>query len=404
MLALAGAGARLTYCLNAHPGATAAAADEALFARAPAILARAAAAAGRTGPFGPGLWLGQRVAAALREPAARARFVERVRTAGLAPFTANAFPMGAFHGEAGPVKAAVYRPDWSSPARAAFTLDVASVLAALGPPDGEATVSTLPLGDAADLDPGRADLAVVRLAETALALDRLGAATGVTVRLALEPEPDCALERLDEGVAFFEERLLRAGAEAVRRAGGVTRARAEDLLRRHLGLCLDTVHAAVVGEDAVASLHRAAAAGVAVPKVQLGAALRCPWAERAALAPWAEPTYLHQTRVTRPDGRDRRFRDLPDALVADVDDGRVALVHFHVPLAWPGRGPLSATSEAVSPALLRAALAAGARHFEVEIYTLGVVPGASPDRAAADDALVADLRWVLALFDRLGAP
>ena len=41
----------------------------------------------------------------------------------------------------------------------------------------------------------------------ALDLDRLRGETGTTIRLALEPEPCCALERTEEALAFFAEHL-----------------------------------------------------------------------------------------------------------------------------------------------------------------------------------------------------
>ena len=85
--------------------------------------------------------------------------------------------------------------------------------------------------------------------------------TGRTVALALEPEPRCFIETIEEAVTVFEEHLYaeRAAAWLAERTGlGVEEA--GEALRRHLGVCLDTCHAAVEMEDprgCVESLRRA---------------------------------------------------------------------------------------------------------------------------------------------------
>ena len=66
---------------------------------------------------------------------------------------------------------------------------------------------------------------------------------------------------------------------------GVARQEAEVLLRRHLGICYDVCHGAVEYEDIVAALDRLLAAGIAIPKIQLSAAMRVPAIKKTSSPP-----------------------------------------------------------------------------------------------------------------------
>ena len=130
--------------------------------------------------------------------------------------------------------------------------------------------------------------------------------TGRTIALALEPEPYCLLETIDETIALLRAASARPGRGP--RAARAHRARpreAEAALRRHLGVCYDVCHAAVEFEDPAGSLEALRRAGIAVPKLQLSAALRIaevgPETARQ-LRPFDEPVYLHQV-VARRDER-----------------------------------------------------------------------------------------------------
>ena len=94
----------------------------------------------------------------------------------------------------------------------------------------------------------------------AAGLHRLRERTGRTVSLALEPEPCCHMETLDETVRFFERHLFAAPAVAAfGRLAGLGRGESEAALRRHLGVCFDACHMAVEFEDAAAALAGARA-------------------------------------------------------------------------------------------------------------------------------------------------
>jgi len=381
----------LTYCLNVHPGETFEQVESAVFDRARAVFAHVAETTGHPGPFGLGMWLSAVAAESLREPLARRRFAERLREAGLYVFTLNGFPYGCFHGER--VKENVYRPDWSDPRRRDYTLLLADILADLLPDGVVGTISTLPVTYRPWADEHRVDASVRALAEVALYLAALRAKTGVDLCLALEPEPDCYLDETDTVVEFFR-RLMGGGAAHLVEHAGLSPGEAADVLRRHLGVCLDAIHCAVLFEDPRVSIRRLSEAGIGVAKMHLGAALVAEGEDGPpeSLRPFQDDVYLHQVRVGGADGP-VRFADLPEAFSAGGGVAGPWRVHYHVPLCWEGSGGVGSTREAVSRECLATALAAGVRHFEVETYTLDVFPGAA---GPVEQVLADDVVWALA--------
>lgn len=380
-----GTEAHLGYCLNVHPGATPDEMRHAVFGEAPRVRDALAEREGFDGPFGLGLWLSHESALLLSNRAALREFSGRLDDAGLYVFTLNGFPYGAFHGER--VKEAVYRPDWSQRERLTHTVRLARILATMLPENVEGSISTVPLtyGEWAAGDPGILRQSVAALEEVAKALAAIENETGRTIRLALEPEPDCFLDDPAHAAAWLNENLF-------------TSTREEALLRKHLGICLDTVHTSVGLHDATAALKTYVDAGIGVYKVQLGAALRMECSDsqavRQQLSPFADPVYLHQTAV-RGEGSPVRYPDLPDALEA-APPGDEWVVHYHVPLAWEGDGQtLSGASGGVGSSFFAEAYNLGVRHFESEIYTLGVFPGAA---GRESQILADDLAWILHRF------
>src|SRR5262249_26695877 len=147
--------------------------------------------------------------------------------------------------------------------------------------------------------------------------------------LCLEPEPGCVLQRSTDVVRFFKDHLLGGPDEAI--------------VRRHLRVCHDICHAAVMFEEQTEVLQRYRDAGIEVGKVQVSSAVRMalddrPKGDRAAalqqLAGFNEERYLHQTMVCLPSGSPSFYEDLPAALrTADADDPAGEWrVHFHVPV------------------------------------------------------------------------
>lgn len=368
---------QLTYCLNIHPGESWSETRTAL--RGPALSVARRVAGGQA--FGLGLRLGARAAEELTEPGPLDDLREFLARQNLYVFTINGFPYGRFHGA--PVKAQVYEPDWTTPERRAYTCLLADLLAGLLPEGQDGSISTVPVGFAPRLaDPKDQAAAVSNLLETVRHLARLEAETGREIHLGLEPEPACFLETSADGLRFHEQVLASAGPGE------------EPLVRRHLGVCLDTCHVALAYEEVAATWDRYVAAGMRISKVQLSAALQAEPTEaaRQALRPFAEPTYLHQVRARRPDGTVEQWLDLPEALAAWPAGVESLRVHFHVPLFWTASGPLGSTAATLDADFWARARGAACTHFEVETYTFDVLPP-SLQRGDVVASIAEELHW-----------
>jgi sugar phosphate isomerase/epimerase len=391
-------GSHLTYCGNVHPAQSLGDVRKNVEAHVAEVKARVSPKA----PFGVGLWLPSEAVAALATREARWDFAAWLRALGLYAFTFNAFPYGAFHGEA--VKEKVYEPDWRDPRRLRYSLAVAELLAELLPDGVDGSVSTVP-GAFRRAVHGQGDVRVIAeaLLATALQLHRVRERTGKRITLALEPEPFGMLETIDEAVTFFERELRSERAIArVAELSGLSRARAAQVVAEHLGLCLDACHAAVEFEDPLDALDRLWAAQIPVAKLQLSSALRIEsvGAETAALLrPYLDPVYLHQV-VERRGSRLTRYLDLPDALAALAQrcgepDPCEWRVHFHVPVFLEHMRGVGSTQ-----AFLRELIAAQrsrpfTRHLEVETYTWAVLPPEVADMPLAD-GIARELAFALA--------
>jgi sugar phosphate isomerase/epimerase len=364
----------LTYCTNIYAGESWSDIRASLDANVPAI--KATVAPDRA--LGIGLRLSGEAAAKARQPDALAAFREQLAALGAYVFTINAFPFGPFHGVR--VKEQVYLPDWRSAERVTFTADSAAVLAEILPDGVEGSISTVP---GAFKPNGREDGAVMVM--TAKMIEAVGdlvsteRRTGKRIALALEPEPCCFLETVDESIAFFETVLLKPESLDLLAARiGVNRDGAETMLRRHLGICYDVCHGSVEYEDPVAALDRLLAAGISVPKVQLSAAMRIPLMTPElvdAVMRYDDGVYLHQTIVRGPAGL-TRYVDLPDA-VAAFKEGRANgewRIHCHVPLFLSDLGKIGSTRADLEAVLAAFRRKSRSSHLEVETYTWDVLP------------------------------
>jgi sugar phosphate isomerase/epimerase len=389
----------LTYCTNIHPGESWPEVLANLKRHLPAVKRQAAP----DRALAVGLRLSAIATEALRAPAALKELKGFLADHDLYVFTINGFPYGPFHGR--PVKEQVYQPDWRQEARVTYSDRLADLLAELLPDDQalHGSISTVPgtfkpLAQA----PGAIEHMARNLIRHAAHLVGIRARTGRTIALALEPEPCCFLETIDETVAFFEQHLF--GAAAVRQLcelTGLARGDAEDALRRHLGVCYDVCHAAVEFEDPEGSLRALQAAGIGVPKLQLSAALRIAAVgpETAPqLRPFDEPVYLHQV-IARHDGRLTRYLDLPRALEALAQNrGAEWRVHFHVPIFLEQLQDFSTTQAFLGEILALHRRAPISSHLEVETYTWDVLPQRYRQVEVAS-AIARELAWVIEQLD-----
>lgn len=343
----------LSFCLNACDASTWKAAQKSLDAVVPAVKALVAPRR----PFPLSLHLGNR---ALGEALSRANDLHTwLEAHGCFLAALNAFPYGRFQNVR--VKTNVYRPNWTDPDRLAYTRRAVAFLSGFLPEGGTGTVTTVPGGWSGDwISPDDDREALKNLRKAANHCREVECDSGRRIRLAIEPEPGCAWE-------LFDRRLGRLGPE--------------------VGWCLDTCHAAVEFRS-IDHLD-----WKRIVRVQVSAAIECDNtpAARAALAPFAEPRFLHQTRAALDGELIGEWPDLTDALpnLPKLPKQAVVRTHYHVPLTWKGSGPLRSTRHLLTPAFFRQARRA---FCEVETYTYSVLPDALRPRPLAE-SIAAELRW-----------
>ncbi|WP_432058301.1 metabolite traffic protein EboE [Streptomyces sp. bgisy022] len=377
-----GSTVHLAYCTNVHPAETLDGVLAQLRGHCEPVRRRL----GRD-RLGIGLWLARDAARTLvADPSALRGLRCALEERGLEVVTLNGFPYQGFGADE--VKYRVYKPDWADPERLEYTTALARVLAGLLPDDvTEGSISTLPLAWRTAHDDRRAATAHTALRTLAERLDALQDLTGRSVRVALEPEPGCVVETTRDALAP----LTAIG-------------------HPRIGVCVDTCHLATSFEDPHTALDDLTRAGVPVVKSQLSAALHAEHPHlpevRAALAAFAEPRFLHQTRTLTAAGL-RGTDDLDEALAGTaLPDAAPWRAHFHVPLHADPVTPLTSTLPVLTSALTR--LVGGPRplthHLEVETYTWQALP---PDlrpkgRAALADGIAAELALARDLLTDLG--
>lgn len=385
--------AQLTYCTNIHAGETWSEISASLDDHVPGIKA----AVSPDAALGIGLRLSGAAAAELVRQEVLDRFKDQLERLGAYVFTINAFPYGPFHGTR--VKEQVYEPDWRSPERLNFTNNAARILADLLPEAGYGSISTVPGAfklRAADI--GTVRSMAEQLVQAAAFLAKLERSTGRTIALALEPEPCCFLETVDDAVLFFESQLFSTSAAGLLATlTGIAIARAEEMLRLHLGICYDVCHGAVEFEDPVTALQTLRRSGIAVPKIQLSAALRVPditGAHIARLKSFDTGVYLHQVVVRN--GELHRFRDLPEAFEAFRAGAARGewRVHCHVPLFLSDLDDLHSTQESLLSVLRALRTETFSPHLEVETYTWDVLPDHLKTGSKAQD-IARELKFVI---------
>lgn len=378
---------QIGYCTNVHAGADLETTRANLQQHALAVKQQFVPDA----PLGVGLWLSAKSARRLREEGQIEEFAAWLAESGLAPFTFNGFPYGDFHQTV--VKHKVYKPTWSEQARVDYTLDLIEILDELLPPGMEGSISTLPLQWGTPTpDADQFSVAAANLRAVAGRLARLEAESGRLIYLCPEPEPGCVMDRAEDVVRFFEDHLLTDGDEAT--------------IRRHIRVCHDVCHSAVMFEEQADAFRILKAAGIFVGKVQVSSAVVVPFDEivpeqRAdaldQLRSFAEDRYLHQTVVrSSTDTKPAFFEDLPKAL--DTVENPEELtgqwrVHFHVPVYLERFGHLRTSGKQILECLeIATREMPELAHFEVETYAWSVLPSELRQERLAD-GIAKELQW-----------
>ncbi|MBX2839993.1 MAG: metabolite traffic protein EboE [Gammaproteobacteria bacterium] len=407
----------LSYCTNIHAG------DhwEDVFPQLQRDIPKVKARVCPQAPFGIGLRVSKRMSEQLQGQTLE-EFKNWLAAEDLYVFTINGFPYGPFHGTA--VKENVYQPDWTDTARLTYTIDLINLCAALNPPEGYASISTVP-GTYKQWAQGALPSISDNLLQAIAHCVKVKQETGVTVALSLEPEPCCLLETTSEAVAFFQSWLYSDAAIArLCQLSECSRADADTAIHTHIGVCYDVCHSAVEYEDSELSLTQLKSAGIPIVKLQLSSALQVPQVDVDSLkhlTAFNEPVYLHQV-VEKRNGRLHRFSDLNDAIAwreaciraefatvpameassAAIDIHNINIsenspaewrVHFHVPVFMEQLPHFGTTQKELLTVLALQKASTVSRHLEVETYTWDVLP-AECRNVEIDEAIARELLWV----------
>jgi hypothetical protein len=380
----------LAYCTNIHRGETWTETFASLQNYALAVRDRVCPQK----PFAIGLRLSARAAVELSERDTLLAFHRWLDENGCYVFTMNGFPYGQFHGVR--VKEQVYRPDWTSPERVAYTNLLFNLLAELLPAGVEGSVSTLP-GSFKEFHPSPEAIKLMRqnIWRSVEHLARVSVKTGRKLHLGLEPEPLCLLENTAETIRAFDH--FRAEHPH------------DERLAEHLGVNYDTCHFAVEFEEPQNALACLVHHGIKISKIHLSSALKvAPTPEaREELKQFTDDIYLHQVVARDEAGNRVIFRDLPDALADHASrltphPANEWRIHFHVPLHAPAAPPFANTNDHLLGVLdLLAETPQLCSHLEMETYTWEVLP---PELKLQNvvDQLAQEYDWTLAALAARG--
>lgn len=375
------------YCGNVHPGRTL---DEVKTNLAEhAVKVKQSVFGDQVLPIG--LWLSATTANELTSDAAKESFRDWLDDKGLLPFTFNGFPFGDFHQEV--VKHSVYEPTWADASRLDYTCRLADIQHALLPSGIDGSISTLPLGWPHE-HLIASDNFLIQCAENlrqcAQYLQDLFQETGRTIAICIEPEPGCFLDRSEDVVRFFSNRLMTGNAAI------------DAVTLNHVRVCHDICHSAVMFEDQRKAIENYADAGISIGKVQVSSAISVDFAgmlndEKSPilrqLEMFSEPRYLHQTSVHT--NRELRFyQDLPDAMM-DSERGPQGewRVHFHVPIFAEALGSIHTTQDEIGNCLEALSdLQMAPDHFEIETYAWNVLPEEF-QTGELSEGIASELEW-----------
>lgn len=392
------------YCTNVHAGMTLDEVKTNLEKYAIAVRQRVVS---DDGQLGVGLWLSFQTTEELLTVPAKNDFRDWLAERHLAPYTVNGFPFGNFHQSV--VKREVYQPTWADSQRLEYTCrlaDIQSILFA-----GErSTISTLPL--AWPFPQNRTREFKIACAHNLIKLTeylvRIQDQAGKRIVVCIEPEPGCLFDTAVGLVDYFEN-FLFANCDAASEAN----------VRKHIGVCHDICHSAVMFESQDSALSTYVNAGIDVAKVQVSSAIEADFRKLETnqrvellerLQQFAEPRYLHQTSVKSFDEREigdavdgsvdsehlgkvEFFEDLPDAIRSAGSDPRgLWRVHFHVPIFQQRYGLIGSTQSDIGSFLDAIKRLNLNPDLEIETYAWNVLP-ASLQEETLDQSLTREIEW-----------
>jgi len=344
--------------------------------------------------MGSGIWINNKISQKLTaHPEKINALRDLLKRKGIKLYTLNGFPYDNFHAEK--VKEGVYLPDWSQPERYNYTLNLAQILAICLSEDAEeGTISSLPLGFRHNWTEKKQNRALEALCKMANELSKIVTSTGKSIRLCLEMEPDCVLESTEETIALFQQQLPAKAKQL-----GID----EHKIKRHLGICFDVCHQAVMFESIPDSLAQLLNAEISIGKIQISSALEIKdpkkQSNREILEHFAEPKYLHQVR-TLLNNKVTGLLDLSTALNhADFPTADSWRIHFHLPIQSTTlqQQEINTTQESILDVLDFLKLHPQCHpHLEVETYTWNVLPESirPHDEQSLITGLTEELNWL----------
>lgn len=388
----------VSYEMNVHRGETL----EQLYESMEQFVLPIRAKVARTEPFGMAPRIGRGLIGELRTKKSRQQLRDWLEERELYWFSINAFPLEDFHSPR--VKEQVYSPPWTRAERARLTRQICSLLAELLPEGEVGTVSTLG-GTYRSWGHGPREFAAMARQYLAVVrhLIELQQDTGRTILLTAEPEPDTTFEAAEDVITVFRDYMLPLVPELIAQPLGLSKSRAESLVRTYFTVNLDVCHQSVLFRDPVREWKQLEREGLRVGKLHLTNALALPNPSRspqglAELSAFDEPRYLHQFAIQRQDGSVDRGADLPELGSQDLEDAREVRCHFHVPLSRSRMGRLHTTRPETAQALAYALSHPDPPHLVVETYTWPLLDGG--EGSSLVQGITRELRWVL---DQIGS-
>lgn len=391
----------LTYCTNIHTGES----WKEVFASLKKTVPELKFNLAPDKPFGIGLRLSNKASREILKDDHLSEFKTWLRKNNLYVFTINGFPYGDFHDSV--VKDAVHKPDWTTMERYEYTDRLFTILKMILPEGMEGGVSTSPVSYRPWLKTKGLDRSIVLKAATihmAMQVEKLykiKEKSGTVLHLDIEPEPDGILENTVDVIDYFNDWLLKTGAEFLSEILKISIQEAQHAMLDHVRVCYDVCHFALAYERPAEVFEKLRSAGIKIGKIQISAALKVNLVngvtrDRIAeeLVPFNESTYLHQVVEKRSDNTYIHYADLPEALQhIDIPAAEEWRIHFHVPVFISQYNVLQSTQDQIMEVLNQVKKEAFPFHLEVETYTWEVLP--ADMQLSLIPSIQRELEWVI---------
>lgn len=396
----------LTYCTNIHAGESWDDHFAQLQKHLPAIKKEIAPHRA----MGIGLRLSDEASVDLSKSDNLSTFKQWLKAQHAYVFIMNGFPFGGFHRTV--VKDKVHAPDWTTPERERYTSRLAHLLSELLPEGMEGGISTSPLSyrywHVEKQLPEIFEESTLQLLRVVDQLIQIKQATGKSIHIALEPEPDGLIGDGKEFINWYTDYLIPIGVPYLSRLYGCDKDAVERYIRQHIQLCYDVCHFAVNFEEHALMISRLKELGIKVGRIQISSALKATFpsapedrqATVNAFARFDESVYLHQVVSLQQSGQYKRYRDLPEALAdKDKDSAKEWRAHFHVPVFEEDYGKLQSTQSDIRELISIHKHTPFTSHLEVETYTWEVLP--EEKKLPLTESITREMQWAKGLLSDL---